>query len=313
MHINDPDFFSTVYSSGKSKVNKNSSTEAAFGHPNATVAIVDHEQHRKRRGYLSHHYSKRAVDALIPLINERIDALCARFDGTLKIGKPISLDKAFSTFTADVIYAQLFGAVPDYLSDPDLVVPWRDAFIGLSAVFHVSRFIPNLLRVLKKLSPGLFKLISRLMGGPLVTVLFDLQQETRQTIQRLLDDNNPDSPAALCVIVEALRNPNIPPHDRTLERLVDDGIIFGFAGTETMGRSLAVGSFYLLSDKFVLARLRNELTAATENFSNQELTLGELEKLPYLVFYSFPCWQEIVTDSWVRCNNRLELSRNLSG
>lgn len=28
VHINEPDFFSTVYSSGKSKVNKDSSTEA---------------------------------------------------------------------------------------------------------------------------------------------------------------------------------------------------------------------------------------------------------------------------------------------
>lgn len=137
--------------------------------------------------------------------------------------------------------------------------------------------------MLKKLSPSLFKLISRLMGGPLVIVLFDLQEQTRQTIQRLLDDNNPDSPTAQCVIVEALRNPDIPPQDRTLERLVDDGIIFGFAGTETLGRALAVGSFYLLSDKFVPARLRGELAAATEKSSNQELNLGELEKLPYLV------------------------------
>lgn len=167
-------------------------------------------------GTLSHHYSKRAVNALIPLINERIDALCARLDGTLKTGSRISLDKAFSAFTADVIYAQLFGAVPDYLSDPDPSVPWRDAFIGLSAGFHVSRFIPNLLRMLKKLHPSLFKLISRLLSGPLVTVLFDLQEKTRETIESLLDDSNPDSPAAQCVIVEALRNHDIPPQDRTL-------------------------------------------------------------------------------------------------
>lgn len=170
------------------------------------------------------------------------------------------------------------------MSDPDLSVPWRDAFIGLSDGFHVSRFIPNLLRMLKKLRPSLFKLVSRLLSGPLMTVLFDLQEQTRKTIQSLLDDNSPGSPATQCVIVEALRNPDIPPQDRTLERLVDDGIIFGFAGTETLGRSLAVGSFYLLSDKLVLARLRDELAAATEKSSNKELTLGELEKLPFLVF-----------------------------
>lgn len=294
MHINDPEFYPTVYSSGKSKVNKDPTTVAAFGQPDALVATVDHDQHRLRRGYWSHHYSKRAVDALIPLIIERIDALCARLEGVLQTGSWISLDKAFSAMTADVIYAQLFGAHPDYLSDPGLNVPWRDAFIGFTAAFHTSRFMPSLIRMLRKLRPSLLKLILRLINGPLITPLFELQEQTRQTIQRLFDDNNPDSPAVKCVIVEALGNPDIPPQDRTLERLVDDGIIFGFAGTETLGRVLAIGSFHLLNDKSILAKLRAELAAATEKSPNKELTLGELEKLPYLVFKSLIVFKKVV-------------------
>lgn len=283
VHIDDPDFFSTVYSSGRSKVNKDPSTVVGFGHPGATAATVDHDQHRARRGYVSHHYSKRAIDALIPLIDERIDALCARLEGALRAGSLISLDKAFSALAADIIYAQFFGTHLDYLSDPDLRVPWRDAFIGLAAGFHISRFIPNLLCTLKKLRPSFFKLIVRLLSGPLVTALFDLQEHSRQTVQRLFSDNNPDSPSAQCVIMEALRNPDVPPRDRTIERLVDDGIIFGFAGTETTGRSLAVGSFYLLNDKSILTSLRGELAAATEKSPNKDLTLSALEKLPYMV------------------------------
>ncbi|KAG6366081.1 hypothetical protein INS49_000257 [Diaporthe citri] len=282
VHINDPDFFSAVYSSGKSKVNKDPSTVAAFGQPDALVATVDHDQHRTRRGYLSRHYSKRAVDALIPLITERIDALCARFEGALNTGSRISLDRAFSALAADVIYAQFFGTHLDYLSDPDLRVLWRDAFIGLSAGFHSSRLIPDLARMLKKLPPNFSKLVLRLLNGPLIDALLDLQEHIKQTVERLLADNNPGSPAAQCVIVEVLRNPDIPPQDRTIERLVDDGMIFGFAGTETSSRALAVGSFYLLNDKPILAKLRTELAAATEKSPNQTLTLGELEKLPYL-------------------------------
>lgn len=293
VHINDPDFFSTVYSSGKSKVNKDPSTVAGFGHPDAMASTVDHDQHRMRRGYLSHHYSKRAVDGLIPLINERIDALCSCLERAVKTGRRISLDKAFSALAADVIYAQFFGAHLDYLSDPDLSVPWRDAFIGLTAGFHTSRFIPNLLRMLKKLPPSCLKLVLRLLNGPLMNPLFEMQENTRQTVERLLADNNPDSPAAQCVIVEALRDPDIPPQDRTIERLVDDGIIFGFAGTESLGRALAVGSFYLLSDKSILAKLRAELAAATEKSPNKELTLGELERLPYLVFHFFIVWKKV--------------------
>jgi cytochrome P450 len=287
VHIDDPDFFSTVYSSGKSKVNKDPSTVVGFGHPGATASTVDHDQHSIRRGYLSHRYSKRAVDALVPLVNERIDALCARFEGALKTGLPISLDRAFSAMAADVIYAQFFGAHLNYLSDPNLSVPWRDAFIGLSAGFHTSRFIPNLFRMLKKLRPSVLKLILRYLNTAQMTSLFDLQDQSRQTIQRILDENDSGSPATQSVIGEAVSNPDIPPQDRTVERLVDDGMIFGFAGTETLGRSLAVGAFYLLSDKPILAKLRAELAAATEKSPNEELTLDELEKLPYLVFTSF--------------------------
>lgn len=288
VHIDDPDFYSSVYSSGKSKVNKDSSTVVGFGQPSATVSTVDHDQHRIRRGYLSHHYSKRAVDALVPLINDRIEALCGRLEEALTTGYAISLDRAFSAMTADIIYAQFFGAHLDYLSDPDLTVPWRDAFIGLSAGFHRSRFIPKLLRMLKKLRPSLFKLILGYLNGPLIACLFDLQEQTRQTIQRILDENNPDSPAAQCIIVEALGNPDIAPPDKTMERLVDEGIIFGFAATETSGRSMAVGSFYLLNDKSILAKLRAELAAATEKSPNNTLTLDELQKLQYLVLHSLP-------------------------
>lgn len=280
VHIDDPDFLSSVYFSGKSKVNKDPSTVVGFGQPSATVSTVDHDQHRIRRGYLSHHYSKRAVDALVPLINDRIDALCARLEEALETGQAISLDRAFSAITADIIYAQFFGAHLDYVSDPELSVPWRDAFIGLSTGFHRSRFIP-------KLRPSLLKLILRYLNGPLITRLFDLQEQTRQTIQRILDENNPDSPAAQCIIVEALGNPDIAPQDKTMERLVDEGMIFGFAGTETSGRSRAVGSFYLLNNKSILAKLRAELAAATEKSPNNTLTLDELEKLQYLVLNPF--------------------------
>lgn len=258
---------------------------------------MDHDQHRIRRGYLSHHYSKRAVDALVPLINDRIDALCARLEEALTTGHAISLDRAFSAMTADIIYAQFFGAHLDYLSDPELSVPWRDAFIGLSTGFHRSRFIPKLLRMLKKLRPNLIKLILRYLNGPLIIRLFDLQEQTRQNIQRILDENNPDSPAAQCIVVEALGNPDIPPRDKTVERLVDEGIIFGFAGTETLGRSMAVGSFYLLNDKSILAKLRAELAAATEKSPNNTLTLDELEKLPYLVLNSLLDYDSNLTNA----------------
>lgn len=140
--------------------------------------------------------------------------------------------------------------------------------------------------MLNKLHPSVLKPFLRLIQGPLVTPLFDLQEQTRQTIQRLLDDDRSGGSASQCVVVEAIGNTDIPPQDRTSERLLDEEVIFGFAGTETVSRAMAAGSFYLFNDKSILARLRDELAAATAKSPNTELTLGELEKLPYLVLKS---------------------------
>src|SRR5690242_17218084 len=57
LHINDPSFYSTIYAGGGRRINKHSSTVAAYTVPNASLATVDHDRHRVRRAILNPYFS----------------------------------------------------------------------------------------------------------------------------------------------------------------------------------------------------------------------------------------------------------------
>lgn len=279
VHIDDPSYYHNIYVGGTHKVNKDASTVAGFGVPASVAATVDHGLHRSRRGYMNPYFSKRSITAMEPLIHERITALLGRFDGALREGKRISLDKAFSAMTADIITQRFFGFHYDYLSVPDLVFPIREAFQGVSEIFHWTRFVPWAIAYLKKLPIPVIRLIL-----PPVGTLLALQNEMEGKIMEVRDRKEEGKQKS--VIMEALSNETIPKSERTMPRLLDEGQVIIFAGTETSSRALSVGMFYLLSDKSLIEKLRAEL-AQVAHIPETELTAANLEPLPYLVSPSF--------------------------
>jgi cytochrome P450 len=221
------------------------------------------------------YFSKRSITAMEPLIHERITALLGRFDGALREGKRISLDKAFSAMTADIITQRFFGYHYDYLSVPDLVFPIREAFQGVSEIFHWTRFAPWAIRYLKMLPIPIIRLIL-----PPVGALLALQKEIGDKIIEPRETDEPEKQKS--VIMQALSDESIPKSERTMQRLLDEGQVIIFAGTETSSRALSVGMFYLLSDKSLVDKLRAELSQVA-HIPETELTAANLESLPYLV------------------------------
>ena len=280
VHIDDPQFYPMIYSGGTRKVNKDVSTVAGFAVPNSVAATVDHAHHRSRRGYMNPYFSKRSIISMEPMIHERISALCNRLEGALKEGSMISLDKAFSAMTADIITNRFFGYHYDYLSIPELKFPVRDAFLGVSTIFHVTRFVPWLIKYLKMLPNPMIRLILEPVAD-----LLDLQKEIKKNIQKMQDEKDVDGPANKSVIIEALGDEKIPTKERSTTRLVDEGQVIIFAGTETSSRALAVGMYYLLSEKSLIEKMRAEL-AVVSDVPDESWTLQQLEHLPFLVSFA---------------------------
>ncbi|KAL5610623.1 hypothetical protein FOBRF1_006740 [Fusarium oxysporum] len=270
LHIHDPEFYSKVYA-GSKRVNKYGPAVAAFAVPRATLATVDHDVHRLRRNILNPYFSKRAVAMLEPLINDKVDRLCGRLAESVG---PVDLDAAMAALTADIVSIYFYGKDFNYLAAKDFKFVVRDAIIGLIGFYHFTRFVPTVANLINSLPIPIVRMIQ-----PGAAALLESQQDIKVEIQQSL--NEEDNVKSKSVIVGALGDPDIPAEQKTLDRLVDEGMTVIFAGTETTARSISVAMFHLLRDKLVLQKLRDELSTV-EKGPDGRWTCGQLETLPYL-------------------------------
>ncbi|KAF7505016.1 hypothetical protein GJ744_001470 [Endocarpon pusillum] len=274
LHIQDPHYYSTIYTGSTRKVNKDALSVGAFDVPTSTAATIDHNHHRARRSYLSSYFSKRSLSQLEPIIHERIGKLCGRLEEAMQQGEVISLDGAFSALTADIITLRFYGQHSDYLSIKNFRFVVRDAFIGLSQVYHMGRLLPLIANLLKHLPIPIIRMIM-----PSVADLLNLREEIKHNAAGTLKAKNTIDFKS--VIVGSLADHTIPAEERTFDRMVDEGIVIIFAGTETTSRALSVTFFYLLSNESLLKRLRDELDTLPSTQDNA-YSLTQLEALPFL-------------------------------
>lgn len=85
------------------------------------------------------------------------------------------------------------------------------------------------------------------------------------------------------MIFREVLNSDLPPEEKTIDRLWHDGQTFNIAGAETTAWALGVITYYLLSEPEILRRLQEELTSVVKDGKVEETSTAELEQLPYLV------------------------------
>lgn len=279
VHINDPEYYQNIYAGGSvRRIHKDPSALAGFAIPDSVAATVDHGLHRQRRGYMNPYFAPRAIVSMEPLIHERITAMLIRLDQAREAGTPVSLDRAFSAMTADIITNHFFGYHYDYLSIPSLQDPVREGLKGVSETFHWTRFLPWLAVAMKALPVFVVRRVQ-----PAVANLVELRESFEKNITNILQAKEAgDLKQSKSVIVEALGDERIPPKERMISRLVDEGQVILFAGTENSARALSIGFFHLLDNRALLSRVRQDL-APLARIPDEELTLQSLESLPYLV------------------------------
>jgi cytochrome P450 len=261
-------------------VEKEQSTVAAFAVPSSVAATISHDLHRSRRGYLNPYFSRRALVELEPMLHEKINQLFERLDEHFNKGAPINLDKAFAAMTADIITNRFYGSGFDYLSTPNFDFPVREAFLGVSMLFNFSRFFPRPVQLLRKMPIPVIGMIL-----PSVAAFLRLQNDMERNITATLAANSTTESEKKSVIVQALGDERIPPNERGLARLLDEGTVIIFAGTETSARALSVAMFHLTRNKHLITALRHELSSNLPNVEGDEYTVSQLEPLPYLVCF----------------------------
>jgi cytochrome P450 len=95
-------------------------------------------------------------------------------------------------------------------------------------------------------------------------------------IKDVMDHLDEHDGKSIPTIFHDILKSDLAPHEKTPDRLWQEGQTFVAAGTETTAWALTVITFYLLQSPEKLQRLRDELKEANATSSTQ------LEKLPYL-------------------------------
>ncbi|KAJ6440648.1 putative thiol methyltransferase 2 [Purpureocillium lavendulum] len=280
VHILDPDFYDELYVNTK-RLDKYRWWTNLAGADGSSFSTITHDQHKLRRGALNPFFSARSVTRLEPLVQSKIAKLCARFDGFVESGEVLRLDAAFMALTMDVICDYAFSNDRKYLDEPDFKLLWKQTIIGAFEGGALGRQFPWMLPLMKRLPLSIVSAMN-----PSVGHLLNWQAGVKSQVRPILEGVDEitlsgDKDASSRTIFHTLRDSDLPPEERTLQRLCDEGEILTGAGSETTAQTLTRILFYLKQEPQTLAKLRDELDdALAAHPTTPSWTV--LQQLPYL-------------------------------
>lgn len=268
LHINDPDYYGELFGGTRDKVPM---PALAAAMPTSMVVTVGHNLHAARRRPVANYFSKMAVQNLDSVLQSKVDKLCDRMQEVNSTGAVFPLGAAFAALTADVISECSYGFSVNYLDDPDFKNDIQQGVSSLASIIHIPRWVP--------FASTVFSIPEWILekAHPAVKATMRLKQLVRTCSQEALAKKDIHKEGDQTVF-DALIDPTLPPEERSLSRLVDEGMIILMAGVETTASTLSAIIFQLLYNSDMLSKLREELDQHPDYTS-----WSELERLPYMV------------------------------
>lgn len=280
VHINDPVYLDIQFTSSTSpKQNKYAPHQNQFGWPQSTSNTIDSSLHKMRRGALAGFFSRKSILVLEPMIREKIEKTCSRLSEVKATGSPIDLRLLFSCMTTDVITEYAFPHCFDLLSTPDLCPAWRNTFAKGLRNIQWLKHLPFLWSVLRSIPGGMLVRLS-----PDMKVTQDWETGNKKVIRDIVDSYDTSSvkkEGSHRTIFHELLSSDLPPQEKSYDRLWQEGSALIGAGVETTSNTLNVALYYLYRDTERLNRLKAELQQAMPDVS-ELASWKRLETLPYL-------------------------------
>ncbi|KAH6677138.1 putative cytochrome P450 [Halenospora varia] len=279
VHINDLAYLSTQFSSSPSlKLNKYAPHQHQFGMPESTFNTIDSDLHKLRRSALNPFFSRRSITVLEPMLVEKVNKACSRLQESKDAGTPIDLRLLFSCMTTDILTDYAFPHCFDLLSDPDLAPDWRNSFHTGLRNFQWLKHFPWLWSLLRGTPESLLLKLT-----PQIAMTKEFERKNQKLVKDIIDEYDPmvDDNKSHPTIFHELLSIDLPAHEKSYERLWQDGNALIGAGVETTSNTLNVAFYHLLTSPEKLERLKKELEQNMPDPS-QLLRWAQLEKLPYL-------------------------------
>ncbi|XXG96644.1 hypothetical protein Hte_002932 [Hypoxylon texense] len=290
LHINDPSFYEKLYSRD-GRWDKYSWSYNAFGGPLATLFTIDNDVHRHRRAALSPFFSKANVAAKQDFIHRSAAKLCYRLEqiADSNVGQA-SVGSAISAFTQDVVTEFALGKCFNNLDKPDFNADLATTLKNSGSLWRITKHIRWYGPLMKSLPMSFVEKVASDGAKTFLAFIKDMTSISSEIHSASANGTlDPDAPRTM--VHEILDSSDLPPAEKSFERILAEvGSVTG-AAFQTTPNSIRLTLYHIYSDPAVLRRLRTELAAAAAAAgSRQEKNgpesgpgrLAELERLPYL-------------------------------
>lgn len=291
LHVRDPDWYDELMTTSVRPRDKSEAFAGRSGR-DSIFGTVQHDHHRMRRSVLNPFFSKKSISAIEPLIQSKVDLLCTALgeyapggSDEKRAGKEIELGVAYMSLTLDIISHYAFGKSYGLLELPGFSQLWKDVVENVMESFALVRNLPWVPELLKKLPMPITRMIDTGMAFYL-----QMEADTRIEVAKIVegekkrsDKEIEDPMTAHKNIFEELYDSNLPPQEKTIDRLNEEGFALVLAGADTSSATLTQLSYHLLANPDILKTLKEELRVAMPD-TQVPMPWQELENLPFLVY-----------------------------
>lgn len=241
---------------------------------------LHYDLHKQRRSAVGSLFSRGGIKKLQYIIDDRVTTAMNRLRQDYKSGSLVNLSDVNTGLTLDVISAYCFGDSIHALEDPAYGRVWRLMLLEGTSV----NLVPRRLRwLITRLRPLPFSS----QQGPNAKKGMDPYREWMVTLAPAIGDilagkHDASNQAKHMTIFHAIKDSDLPPEEKSLNRLLGEAFVLVGAGTETTARTLSVLHFYILSNPTIYERLIQELRKAMPKVDSH-ITIEQAQHMPYLV------------------------------
>ncbi|KAL8981688.1 MAG: hypothetical protein Q9205_003599 [Flavoplaca limonia] len=235
----------------------------------ATFSTTNHDVHRMRRNALGKFFSRGQVSRLEPTVHDLAQRLCDKILIAGE-GKPFDLTTAYSLFTTDVISGYCLGENLGLVAQEGWQPNFREPLYAQLRLMYLFQFVPFL-----KHAGVAMAMITRRISADMETLfnalIVDMPNHVKKT--QADKDNGLDNSTT---VFGALLESDLPPPEKALQRMTEEGFSLFAAGTETVSWALTVITYHVLTQP----ALHSKLTAEVRQVINDEDDSAETGRLP---------------------------------
>ncbi|TKA72784.1 hypothetical protein B0A49_03538 [Cryomyces minteri] len=278
LHFAQPQAYHDIYNN-KNRWDKDEILYRSFDANHSSFGSITYAESKERKDVMNRVFSTNAIEQTQGLIVEKINAVCAAFRRESDAKEPIDIFYGFRCLTVDIITYLCFGSSVDAIEEPHFNAPIVQAMsaVGTTQVrFKYSTLYRNMILkcpsyLSKKLSPETAGVVD--MRQMLVEQINGLSADP----EKLAKLPHQTTIYHLLMSKEAYRTDTVP----TTGSLRDEAQTVLFAGADTVGNTLMLGSFHLMKQPKAYQALKEELVGVWPVMERAP-DLRTLERLPYL-------------------------------